>query len=521
MSFLLDHARWDDAFELILDYDLVTHFDVLIERGLYPLLDAGRVATVERWIDAGTSLHSNAPALELMQAEVLFRQGNWLQAERMAQSAASRFEKNPSLKAKAFHRAGHSAQLSDNHDRALAYHKAARESATSPEEVSEALWGMFITQCELEQLDAARHTLFEFNRISTGRSEDQLRSLSSEIVLARRLGGLQEAVASPRVIKYAISRSADPVARSGFLQALSTGLNLVARYNEALKIALLEIDEARAHGLAFVLPHAYCNAAVAHLGLRNAQNSFALVEAARSAAAENSDMHAQLNANAIEARVLLSQGKHREAIAAVSLSAWSHQPTLAMSGDYLATRALALACAGEHESAMREAKEARRISRDAEAKVLATVATAIVNLAHNDAERARSAPLKSTLKVLEEMQSTGNSDSVVCAYRAFPQLLTALVQIEEFQSTVRTLVALVGDNALARKCGLETQDSQRESLTPREREVLELVRSGLRNHEIARALWIAESTVKVHVRNLKRKLNARTRTDLAIRAASG
>jgi LuxR family transcriptional regulator, maltose regulon positive regulatory protein len=520
VSFLLEHGRWDDAFELIVDYELVSHFDVLSERGLYPLLDAGRVATVERWIDAGISLHCRSATLDLMQAEVLFRQGNWRESERMARSAAAKFSDRPSLKAKAFYRAGHSAQLSDNHDRALAYHKAARDHATSPEEASEALWGMFITQCELEQLDAAKRTLSEFNQISTGRPEDELRGLSSAIVLARRLGALDEAVASPRVVKYAISRPADPIAKSGFLQALSTGLNLVARYNEALEVALVEIEEARALGLEFVLPHGYCNAAVAHLGLRNIKNCVAFIAAARSAANENADMHAQLNANAIQARLLLSQGKAREAVAAVSLSAWNHQPTLAMSGDYLATRALALACVGDMKNATRQAQEARRLSRDAEATVLATLATAIMCITAGDGPNG-DATQEAIRKVLEDMQSTGNRDSVVCAYRAYPPLLSALMQIEEYQATLRTLISSVGDNALAKKCGIETNDVQRGCLTPRESEVLELIRSGLKNDEIARALWIAESTVKVHVRHIKHKLNARTRTDLAVRAVSG
>ena len=178
VSFLLQAERWDDAFALIVDYQLSMHFEVLIERGLYRLLDAGRVATVERWIEAGRSFNSNSPTVDLMQAEVLFREGNWPEAERVAQSAAVRFDERSPLKAKAFYRAGHSAQLSDNHDRALEYHKAARQSAVSVGEASQALWGMFITQCELEHLDAARVALEEFRRTSPGRPEDELRAAS-------------------------------------------------------------------------------------------------------------------------------------------------------------------------------------------------------------------------------------------------------------------------------------------------------------------------------------------------------
>ena len=57
-----------------------------------------------------------------------------------------------------------------------------------------------------------------------------------------------------------------------------------------------------------------------------------------------------------------------------------------------------------------------------------------------------------------------------------------------------------------------------EPLTPREHEVLDLVRQGLSNREIAHTLWIAESTVKVHVRHVLEKLGAKSRTEAAAKA---
>lgn len=49
--------------------------------------------------------------------------------------------------------------------------------------------------------------------------------------------------------------------------------------------------------------------------------------------------------------------------------------------------------------------------------------------------------------------------------------------------------------------------SPRVELGRREREVLQLIAEGLRGAEIARRLYIAESTVEVHRRNIMRKLN--------------
>lgn len=57
-----------------------------------------------------------------------------------------------------------------------------------------------------------------------------------------------------------------------------------------------------------------------------------------------------------------------------------------------------------------------------------------------------------------------------------------------------------------------------DALTPREERILALIAEGKGNREIARAVFLAEGTVKNYVSRIMEKLHARTRTELAVKA---
>lgn len=60
--------------------------------------------------------------------------------------------------------------------------------------------------------------------------------------------------------------------------------------------------------------------------------------------------------------------------------------------------------------------------------------------------------------------------------------------------------------------------ADRDRLSPREREILACLARGESNKEIARALDLAESTVKIHVQNIFKKLNLSSRVQAAVYA---
>lgn len=88
---------------------------------------------------------------------------------------------------------------------------------------------------------------------------------------------------------------------------------------------------------------------------------------------------------------------------------------------------------------------------------------------------------------------------------------------EEIAGTIRT-VHRGGTEVPPRIAERLAERSQRQSLSPREQEVLQLLVRGRSNKEIGAQLFISEETVKSHLKTLFAKLKVRDRTDAAINA---
>lgn len=75
----------------------------------------------------------------------------------------------------------------------------------------------------------------------------------------------------------------------------------------------------------------------------------------------------------------------------------------------------------------------------------------------------------------------------------------------------------VGSPRMSVSAAASTTRSWLDNLTPRQREVLTLLGQGRPNKVIAQRLAMCESTVKVHVRQIMRKLGASNRTEVALK----
>jgi DNA-binding NarL/FixJ family response regulator len=90
------------------------------------------------------------------------------------------------------------------------------------------------------------------------------------------------------------------------------------------------------------------------------------------------------------------------------------------------------------------------------------------------------------------------------------ELQKAVVSVQEGETVMGRGVAII----LARSLGGGTT----ERLSDRALELVQMLAHGLSNKEIAARLYVSESTVKFHIQNASKKLNAHNRTELVHRA---
>jgi two-component system nitrate/nitrite response regulator NarL len=119
-----------------------------------------------------------------------------------------------------------------------------------------------------------------------------------------------------------------------------------------------------------------------------------------------------------------------------------------------------------------------------------------------------------------------NEEDVIAALRlgADGYLLKDMEPEEILQSLHRAIEGkLVISDSLTRLLAQALQDEGKAldpreavTLTTREREILEQIACGLSNKLIAKELDISEGTVKVHVKNLLKKLNLHSRVEAAV-----
>jgi LuxR family maltose regulon positive regulatory protein len=501
VAFLLESEEWDDAFEVIRDAPRPEHLIRLFELANAPLLKAGRTATLAEWLEFAGTVEVNAPLLDLIRSELAIRQGAARHAEHLALRVVEQADR--SIATRALSIAGRAAHLVNREQDALSHFHAAGELAEDDRERHHAAWGALLAAQDLESDDELRVVLDTFLKYGTDSADDAVRAAQAQLAMGLTKHGLSGVIEPALAALRTFRDSADPLAVTSLLNSLSRSLSLAARYEEAEQLAGEELDLATAANLQFVVPFGHLAHATALVGLgryREAEDSLNL---ATRYAEDIGDDHNVFDALAVRAKAAIAQGRAQRAAALTATRAETSGLSSGMRAEYAATRGLAFACLGRAADVAKALAEAEEYSSIPEVTALVSSARAVLALQRGATEDAA--------HELERLFALLIFDPLVVAARAHPGVADA-VRATGHHVPQRVIEAMEKEEHPSQ------QEQLLATLTPREREVLELLKRGCTNREIASMLVIAEVTAKVHVRRIIQKLGVRSRTEAAIAA---
>jgi LuxR family maltose regulon positive regulatory protein len=505
----LEAEAWNRTLELVLRFELDDLVDPVLQKAFKPLVRSGRLGTLATFA-AGITKHDDfaPPALDVVEAEVALHDGKFELATAVAKRASKRLSSPHPLRSRASALQAQSEVFLGAYGDADLDFEAALNCATDAFDELEALHGLVTAKCYGEHDDPSKYVaaLAERSHLSP---QHLVRYATSDLTRRRYQEGLAADLRLDEAAA-ALERVTDPRARTAFTFTAATSLRLRSEYREAQAFLTLLDEDVQSFHLEFVKPFADWTAACLSLSLRRFGDADRRIQLLEDLATRSNMRLHESNARIFRAWFLLQSGQPAEAIERLPVE-FDRLPTRAWRGEHLATRSLALACCGRTHDALRVASEAGQTSSDSEVQMIAASARAVCAAHEGDAAGAGA--------LLHTAERIGVWDPVVCALRASPALTDILTHDERSRRVLAALWERSDDRALCRRAGIRTRATRSpyDILSPRELEVLGLMAQGLRNREIAKALFVAESTVKVHVRHVLERLGVRTRAEAVAR----
>jgi ATP/maltotriose-dependent transcriptional regulator MalT len=501
----LDAEAWDGALDLVLRFDLADLVDPVLQRAFKPLVRSGRLGTLSSF--ASRVRQSPAfplPAVDVVEAEVALRDGQFDLAIELARRVQPHLADDHPLKSRSNAVLGQSEFFVAEFGEAQAAFKLARQTALDDADVGEAQYGLACAKV-LGEEDDASEAVADVVRDRHRSPHHLLRFAVAELSRRRFDEGLRDPLPIHEPL-HALQQVEDPRARTSFTYTVANALAQRAEYKRAEEFLALLAKDVKAFGLEFAAPYLHWTSALISLGLRRFGDVDHSLRTIEELVEQRQHPSHAFNARILRARMLLQTGEAEEALAQIQVPA-TLPVVPSWRAEHLATEALVLACLGLPERSKKAAAAADSTTRCIEVRVLASAARAV-----SGAKAGATGP---GVSLIEEAERFAIWDPVLCAVRSSLELAEMLAATEATRPSLRRLYEQTEDHARARRAGLRTRSNRRvtELLSPRELEVLGLVAQGLRNREIAAALFIAESTAKVHVRHVLEKLNVRTRAE--------
>jgi DNA-binding CsgD family transcriptional regulator len=511
-EFALTSRDFDSAFTLAAEFELLELLEVLIRVGLENLLAVGRMATLRKWVDAATKFGISSPVVAIAEAEVDFREGDHVRAEALATVAVNELPDDDPLRGRGLFRAGQAAYFSEHYDEALARFDGAVSASADQALQREGRWAAFIAALDSPDADEAEY-LDAFANVREPTLNDAVRMANAGLMIGIRRGGVTEALAAHANATHLVDRATDPMIRTAFWNTYGYASALNSRYEQARRAATKELEEAKAYRLTFVEPHAQLVAALGAIGMRDLSSGESSLESVFAFGRRLDDAFLLVTGSAVLARLHIARGDCFSALEAASRFEASDEAILY--AESLAVRALSLAALGKNDEACVAIAALPHRRSHAEAQAFAELASLIV--ARNESDDVRFAT-----DAFGSIRALGQFDAAVTALRAYPLLIEVAVR-SGHGDFVADLLHRSTDFDLGRRYGLKMRrEVARETplLSPREREVLELVAGGRTNEEVAGLLFISPVTVKAHLRHIYEKLGARNRVEAIARLKS-
>jgi len=496
--------RWDDCLAVLAQFPGMTVATSLLEEALYELLDSGRIATVRRWLSlAPPALDGEVAVLLLAEAEIAVREGHDTRAKVLAEQAADlsvgeRAARAHLVAARAAHMLCDEFGTLTNAERAVSLTKQGRirDQARKLELMN-----------ALEAERSSAYDLLEIVRADGHRTPERGLLLSQATGLLRFSADcdVRQAVRDLEAGFDLLSRVSEPLQRTGFLNIFVTVLFWLAEYERSLEINGQQIEDARNAGLDFVVEHAQTTRAGAFVGLRKlglAQRTLNELDAQPSTSAFIS------NESVLQwARLKTAAGDLERAELILRGTPAGNGVTRASHGERRAFHGLLLAAMGRLAAARSAVQEARRVSTYVQTRSFGDLALVIADL--------QDQPARAKHDVLAQIMRLGQLDPLIVACRAYPPLTTWAASDERLAPQLTEVLAGSRDVDIARSAGLDIprELKRMDGLSARERQVYDLMAQGRSNREIAKTLFISESTTKVHVRHIFEKLKVHTRAE--------
>jgi ATP/maltotriose-dependent transcriptional regulator MalT len=515
LASLARHRRWDECLIALSEFPMAQLIESLLESALAELLTSGRLATVTRWLSIAPRDARSAVFL-LAEAEVALREGLEAHAQIIAERAAEVSTADDLtaqahlVAARAAHLRGDVAATSRNCQLAAGLTSIAQTRGS-------ALWIEFLNAFEIQD-PAVRNVLERLRRSGDESPAHTLRLFQASAFLALEVDAdVRRAIRELELAGGLLSHVPDPLGRTAFLNLFSCASIYIAHYERALELTEQQIDDARSSGLEFAADHALTTRAAAFIGIRKlgeAKRILQELEARTDSVSTYVTGQRQLKL----ARLKAAAGDVERAEITLRPAQPLDLPR-AFHGEWLASRSLYLAALGDFEAARAAVRDARLTSTYIDARNLTDLALVVVDL-QTKTEMASRANASATLA---RLLASGHIDGVVLACRVFPKLASIATDNPTLGIELGRILAASRDVDIGRAGGLDMPRElwPRGGLSYREREVHQLVVQGLTNREIARTLFISESTTKVHVRHIFEKLGVHSRAEAAAADVDG